>query len=97
MANESAESLHIPIIIGALGLVTKKLRKNLEMINFGKGVEQLQKACLLGTAKIDLLAIKQKGLNRALFLYIFIREAAPFTRERNRSVPSPFHFLKRKN
>ena len=30
----------------------KKLVKNLEMINFVKGVEPLQKACLLGTARI---------------------------------------------
>ena len=42
----------VPIIIGALGSVTKKLGKNLEMINFVKGVEPLQKACLLGTARI---------------------------------------------
>ena len=34
----------VPIIIGALGSVTKKLGKNLEMINFVKGVEPLQKA-----------------------------------------------------
>ena len=42
----------VPIIIGALGSVTKRLGKNLEMINFVKGVELLQKACLLGTARI---------------------------------------------
>ena len=42
----------VPIIIGALGSVTKKLGKNLEMINFVKGVEPLQKACLLGTTRI---------------------------------------------
>ena len=42
----------VPIIIGALGSVTKNLGKNLEMINFVKGVEPLQKACLLGTARI---------------------------------------------
>ena len=42
----------VPIIIGALGSVTKKLGKNLEMINSVKGVEPLQKACLLGTARI---------------------------------------------
>ena len=42
----------VPIIIGALGSVTKKLVKNLEMINLVKGVEPLQKACLLGTARI---------------------------------------------
>ena len=42
----------VPIIIGALGSVTKKLGTNLEMINFVKGVEPLQKACLLGTARI---------------------------------------------
>ena len=42
----------VPIIIGALGSVTKKLGKNLEMINFVKRMEPLQKACLLGTARI---------------------------------------------
>ena len=42
----------VPIIIGALGSVTKRLGKNLEMINVVKGVEPLQKACLLGTARI---------------------------------------------
>ena len=42
----------VPIIIVALGSVAKKLGKNLEMIKFVKGMEPLQKACLLGTARI---------------------------------------------
>ena len=42
----------VPIVIGDLGSVTEKLVKNLEMMNFVGGVEPLQKACLLGTARI---------------------------------------------
>lgn len=42
----------VPVIIGALGMVTKKLAKFLEQINFAPGIEPLQKACLLGTARI---------------------------------------------
>ena len=41
----------VQTIVGALGSVTKKLGKNLEMISFVKGVEPLQNACLLGTAR----------------------------------------------
>ena len=44
--------LIIHIIIGALGLVTKNVESNLEIINFKNGIEPLQKACLLGTARI---------------------------------------------
>ena len=40
------------IVIYALGWVTKKLVKNLEMVNFEKGMESLKKACLLGTVRI---------------------------------------------
>ena len=52
MADGRAEVFIVPIIIGALGSVTKKQGKNLEMMNLVKGVEPLQKACLLGTARI---------------------------------------------
>ena len=44
--------LVIPIVIGALGLMTKNLKSNIEIINFKNGIEPLQKACLLGTARI---------------------------------------------
>ena len=42
----------IPIVIGALGIVTKNVAKYLEKINFKPGLDPLQKACLLGTARI---------------------------------------------
>ena len=42
----------IPIVIGALGIVTKNVAKYLEKINFKPGLGPLQKACLLGTARI---------------------------------------------
>ena len=42
----------IPIVIGALGIVTKNVAKYLEKINFKPGLDPLQKACLLGTAII---------------------------------------------
>ena len=44
--------LIVPFVIGALGLVTKNLKSNLEIINFKNGIEPPQKACMLGTAKI---------------------------------------------
>ena len=49
---EVKKVLIIPIVIGALGLVTKNLKSNIEIINFKNGIEPLQKACLLGTARI---------------------------------------------
>ena len=52
MAGGSAESLHSPNHHWSTRISQKKLGKNLEMINFVKGVEPLQKACLLGTARI---------------------------------------------
>ena len=39
-------------MIGALGIVTKNVAKYLEKINFKPGLDPLQKACLLGTARI---------------------------------------------
>eukprot|EP00795_Rhopilema_esculentum_P013890 gene13890-biopygen3805 len=42
----------IPIVIGALGIVTKNDAKYLENIDFKPGLDPLQKACLLGTARI---------------------------------------------
>ena len=49
---EVKKVLIILIVIGALGLVTKNLKSNIEIINFKNGIEPLQKACLLGTARI---------------------------------------------
>ena len=42
----------IPIVIGALGTVTKNVAKYLEKIDFKPGLDPLQKACVLGTARI---------------------------------------------
>ena len=42
----------LPIIIGALGTVTKNLRKNIGKLDLNLDVDMLQKTCLLGTARI---------------------------------------------
>ena len=42
----------IPIVIGALETVTKNVAKYLEKIDFKPGLDPLQKACVLGTARI---------------------------------------------
>ena len=42
----------MPIVIGALGAVPKNVSKYLEKIDFKPGLEPLQKAHLLGTARI---------------------------------------------
>ena len=42
----------LPIIIGALGSVTRNLRKILGKLDLNLGVDTLQKTCLLGTARI---------------------------------------------
>ena len=42
----------VPIVVGALGTVTNNLGKHLKMIGVTATVELLQKATLLGTARI---------------------------------------------
>jgi len=42
----------VPIAVGALGVVTNKLRLYLDKINFKPGIEPLQKTYLLSTARI---------------------------------------------
>ena len=42
----------LPIVIGALGIITKNVVKYLQKIDFKPGIEPLQKACLLGTARM---------------------------------------------
>ena len=49
---EVKKVLIIPTIIGTLGLVTKNVKSNFEIIKFKNGIEPLQKACLWGTATI---------------------------------------------
>jgi hypothetical protein len=42
----------IPVIIGATGIVTKGLMKNLEAIPGKDSVDSIQKTALLGTSRI---------------------------------------------
>jgi hypothetical protein len=42
----------IPVIIGATGIVTKSLRKNLEAIPRKHSIDSLQKTAILGTSHI---------------------------------------------
>ena len=42
----------IPVVVGALGMTSKHLKNWLEKINIKSSIELLQKATLLGTAKI---------------------------------------------
>ena len=42
----------LPVIIGALGSVTGSLQKELEKLYYKNGLEVIQKACLLGSARI---------------------------------------------
>ena len=46
------EVIIIPIIIGSLGSITKKFTKHLKKMDIHYNIELLQKACLLGTARI---------------------------------------------
>ena len=49
--NEVTKVYIVPIVIGALGTVSKNISGYLEIIDFD-GLEKFQKACLLGTARI---------------------------------------------
>jgi hypothetical protein len=42
----------VPVIIGATGIVTKSLRKNLEVIPGKHSIDSLQKTAVLGTSHI---------------------------------------------
>jgi hypothetical protein len=42
----------IPIIIGATGIVTRSLRKNLEAVPGKNSIDSLQKTAILGTSHI---------------------------------------------
>ena len=52
----------IPVVIGALGTVTKHFEKWIEKLDLDLTIEALQKPCLLGTAKIirKVLDMKRK-------------------------------------
>ena len=49
----------VPIVIGALGTVSKNFKKYLDMIEIDCSVELLQKATLLGTARIIRYVLSQ--------------------------------------
>ena len=42
----------IPIIIGATGILTRNLRKNLEAVSGRHSIDSLQKTTILGTSHI---------------------------------------------
>jgi hypothetical protein len=42
----------IPIVIGATGMVTRSLKKNLEAVPGKHSIDSLQKAAILGTTDI---------------------------------------------
>ena len=42
----------IPIIIGATGIVMRRLRKNLEAVPVKHSIDSLQKTAILGTSQI---------------------------------------------
>ena len=43
----------VPVVIGALGVTSKKLKAWLKKLDVKSSIELLQKATLLGTAKIE--------------------------------------------
>ena len=49
--NQLTKVYIVPVVIGALGMVSKNISRYLEIIGFN-GLEKLQKACLLGTPRI---------------------------------------------
>ena len=51
-ANVEPEMSVIPVIIGATGIVTKSLKKNLETIPGKYSIASLQKTAILGTSHI---------------------------------------------
>ena len=52
MENEKGGCYTVPVVIGALGTVTKNFDKWLEKLELDVTVEMLQRPCLLGTARI---------------------------------------------
>ena len=42
----------IPVVVGALGMISRNLKSWLEKLKLNSSIELLQKAALLGTAKI---------------------------------------------
>ena len=48
----------IPVIIGATGIVTRSLRKNLEAVPGKHSIDSLQKTAILGTSHIILKVLQ---------------------------------------
>ena len=53
----------VPVVIGALGVTSKRLKDWLEKLNIKSSIELLQKAALLGTAKIVRQVLEVAGCN----------------------------------
>ena len=58
----------IPIIVGALGIITKKFEKYIENLGIEIRIENVQKSALLGRARIisTLLSTQKRILVRGL-------------------------------
>jgi hypothetical protein len=50
--NNNNNNNNIPVIIGATGIVTRSLRKNLEAVPGKHSIDSLQKTAILGTSHI---------------------------------------------
>ena len=50
--NVEPEMYNVPVIIGATGIVTRSLRKNLEAVPGKHSIDSLQKTAILGTSHI---------------------------------------------
>ena len=53
----------LPVIIGALGSVTERLQEELEKFGYRNGLETIQKACLLGSARIVRKVLDTPGID----------------------------------
>ena len=51
-ANVEPEMYDLPVIIGATGIVTRNLKKNLETVPGKHSIDSLQKTAILGTSHI---------------------------------------------
>ena len=61
MQNEKGHNRGIiPVVIGALRIVTKDFEKWLEKLDLDLKIEALKKACLLGTAKVIQKVLDKK-------------------------------------
>ena len=50
--NVEPECTIVPVIIGATGIVTRNLRKNLETVPAKHSIDSLQKTAILGTSHV---------------------------------------------